>query len=179
MNVLRIHGFTASGARLSLLPRLPPLARGHPRRAHTACNVRTRAAAPGDAHSGYEGGARDSGNDSDDSGGDAADGGHAYSANVFEALPPPPNVGRKRQVAALVAGALIEFTVTGENAESCSCAACQLGWALQRGAFWPYPLSAAEPSVDRSAAPPLLMPKPPLPQRQAASCGRRCWRHWL
>lgn len=33
--------------------------------------------------------------------------------NVFQALPPPPNVGRKRQVAALIAAAILEFSMTG------------------------------------------------------------------
>ncbi|KAI8466970.1 MAG: hypothetical protein J3K34DRAFT_524124 [Monoraphidium minutum] len=55
------------------------------------------------------------GADSDDSSEDAGGSGaaYAYPGNVFEALPPPPNVGRRRQAAALVAVALVEFSATG------------------------------------------------------------------
>ena len=44
-------------------------------------------------------------------GGAASDG--VFTANPFQALPPPSNVGRKRQLTALVAAALLEFTLTG------------------------------------------------------------------
>jgi hypothetical protein len=66
-------------------------------------------AAPRSGDSAYAGSDYDS--DDDGSGPDAPYAG--YSPNVFEALPPPPNVGRKRQVAGLVAGAILEFTLTG------------------------------------------------------------------
>lgn len=52
--------------------------------------------------------------DADDAGGAAR---YAYApANVFEALPPPANVGRRRQVAALVGAAMVEFTLSGARA---------------------------------------------------------------
>lgn len=36
-----------------------------------------------------------------------------YDPNIFRALPPPANVGRKRQLAALLGAATLEFVLTG------------------------------------------------------------------
>lgn len=118
---LRMHAIGSKlavgrgAARLTLLPRRPVAT---PAQRHRARHVCARAAqaggAPEDGDAAYAGSARASGDDTDDSGGETAAGAHAYSPNIFEALPPPPNVGRKRQVAALALGAMIEFSVTGE-----------------------------------------------------------------
>ncbi|KIY97382.1 hypothetical protein MNEG_10578, partial [Monoraphidium neglectum] len=90
-----------------LVPRPPPL----PRRRVVQRRPRGAAGAVDPAH----GAAGADGVANGDGGGDNAVDGIVveFSHNVFEALPPPPNVGRKRQVAALVAGAMIEFTATG------------------------------------------------------------------
>ncbi|GBF90558.1 hypothetical protein Rsub_03129 [Raphidocelis subcapitata] len=85
-----------------LLPHRPP------RRARRAAPLRAAPQPPGRGDAG--------GYDSDDSSDDGTLGGGytGYSPNVFEAAPTPPaNVGRKRQVAALIGGALLEFYLTG------------------------------------------------------------------
>jgi hypothetical protein len=72
--------------------------------------------------------------DSDDSSDDPLGADAIYSpGNVFEALPPTPNVGRKRQVAGLVAAAIMEFTATG--AFGCRLVGC-IEWLVGPSVGW-------------------------------------------